>query len=115
MTLGWGIGAEPSRIDLLWGDLGVVKRGKRRLNRHLLIALVEVVAKLDTPDTDDRYLVLNRVGHGCLLTRSAFSSCRGQPFVVALRLGRHGACPYGTIRRCCGEDQALSPAGRAKS
>ena len=28
------------------------------------------------------------------------------PFVVALRLGRHGACLYGTIRRCAGEDQA---------
>src|SRR5947207_87964 len=91
MTLGWGIGAEPGRIDLLWGDLGVVKRGKRRLNRHLLIALVEVVAKFNAPDADDRYLVLNRVGHGCLLTRSAFSPCRGNP--LWLPGGRAGTGP----------------------
>src|SRR5437867_13448539 len=101
MTLGWGIGAEPSRIDLLWGDLVVVKRGKRRINRHLLIALVEVVAKLDTPDTDDRYLVLNRVGHGCVLVQSAFSSCRGMPLWHRCQLkgyprsqGRVGVVPY---------------------
>src|SRR3954466_13702121 len=62
-----GVGSEPSRIDLFRGNLGIIEGCERRLYRHLFIALVKVVTEFNTPDSNDRNLILQRVGHGSLL------------------------------------------------
>jgi hypothetical protein len=67
MTLRRGIGSKPSRVDFFWRNFGVVERGERCFNGHFLVPLIEVIAKLDAPDADDRNLILNRVSHGSLL------------------------------------------------
>ena len=57
------VGAEPGGIDLFRGNTGVMKGCVRRLGRHVFIALIEIIAKLDTANTNNRDLILECCPH----------------------------------------------------